>query len=58
VIEGRCLARRTGSVWQRETVAGLQASGRSRPEATTEMLRRYLELMHSGDPVHTWAVHR
>ncbi len=54
VIEGRCLARRTGSVWQRETVAGLQTSGRSRPEATTEMLRRYVELMHLGNPVHTW----
>lgn len=56
VIEGRCLARRTGSVWQRETVATLEAQGADRPAALTEMLRRYTELMHGNTPVHTWAV--
>lgn len=56
VIEGRCLARRTGSVWQRETVAALEAEGADRSAALTEMLRRYTELMHGNTPVHTWPV--
>ena len=54
VIEGRCLARRSGSVWQRETVAALQAQGHTRQEALSEMLRRYITLMHANTPVHTW----
>jgi len=54
VIEGRCVARRTGSVWQRETVAALESAGRDRGAALTEMLDRYVRLMHVGEPVHTW----
>ncbi|GAA2825334.1 glutamate-cysteine ligase family protein [Crossiella cryophila] len=56
VIEERCVARRTGSTWQRETVARLESRGLDRDAALTGMLRRYLELMHSGEPVHTWPV--
>ncbi|MEU5695737.1 glutamate-cysteine ligase family protein [Actinosynnema sp. NPDC020468] len=56
VIEARCLARRTGSVWQRETVLLLESKGLSRDAALAEMLARYLELMHTGEPGHTWPV--
>jgi len=58
VVEGRCVTRQTGSGWQRATVAMMQSHGASRADALTAMLGRYVELMHAGDPVHTWAVHR
>ena len=54
ILERRCVTRRTSSVWQRETVAALEHRGRSRNAALCEMLRRYLEHMRSGEPVHTW----
>ncbi|MEO9220277.1 MAG: glutamate--cysteine ligase, partial [Mycobacteriaceae bacterium] len=54
VIEGRCRTGRTGSVWQRESVAALERRGLSRHDALTQMLRTYTEGMHAGDPVHTW----
>ena len=54
VLERRCVARRTGSVWQRETVAALERRGLSRDAALRGMLRRYLEHMRLGEPVHTW----
>ncbi|RZS40998.1 hypothetical protein EV193_103316 [Herbihabitans rhizosphaerae] len=56
VIEQRCLARRTGSSWQRDTVALLEDRGVDRDAALVGMLRRYVELMHAGAPVHTWPV--
>jgi hypothetical protein len=56
VIEQRCLAQRTGSVWQRETVANLEASGLDRDAALVGMLQRYVELSDTNEPVHTWAV--
>jgi len=54
VLEERCVARRTGSWWQRETVAALQRRGLDRRAALRSMLRRYREHMLSGEPVHTW----
>jgi hypothetical protein len=54
VIEERCLTRRTGSSWQRDTVARLEDRGHTRDTALVEMLRRYIEHMRSGEPVHTW----
>ncbi|WP_309111821.1 glutamate-cysteine ligase family protein [Saccharothrix sp.] len=56
VIEARCLSRRTGSSWQRETVALLEERGVEREVALSAMLARYVELMHNGEPVHTWPV--
>lgn len=53
VIEQRCVARQTGSSWQRETVAALRGDRRA---ALTGMLRRYVEHMHTNQPVHTWPV--
>ncbi|MFB8000501.1 glutamate--cysteine ligase, partial [Streptomyces sp. NPDC056002] len=54
VIEGRAKTGRTGSTWQVKTVQALQSKGMTRPEALAEMLRRYVQLMHSNEPVHTW----
>ncbi|GAA3027002.1 glutamate--cysteine ligase [Actinokineospora globicatena] len=54
VIEARCLARRTGSTWQRAVVADLEAHGYDRDAALATMLRRYIELSAAGEPVHTW----
>ncbi|RKT52334.1 glutamate-cysteine ligase family protein [Saccharothrix australiensis] len=56
VIEARCLSRRTGSQWQRETVALLESRGVDRQGALSAMLGQYVELMHGGEPVHTWPV--
>ncbi len=54
VIEGRCLSGRTGSVWQRESVAKLERGGLRRADALTQMLRTYTEGMHADEPVHAW----
>jgi len=54
VLEQRCVARRTGSSWQRETVAALERRGLGRDAALHGMLRHYRENMLSGEPVHTW----
>ena len=54
VIEQRCVTRRTGASWQRATVQSLAAQGADRPAALAGMLRRYLEHMHSNQPVHAW----
>jgi hypothetical protein len=54
VIEGRCLTGQNGSTWQVATVHRLQAAGFGRDEALRRMTLRYLELMHSNEPAHTW----
>ena len=54
VIEQRCATRRTGASWQRATVQTLENRGADRLTAVKEMLRRYIEHMHSNLPVHTW----
>ncbi|NIJ10333.1 hypothetical protein FHU38_000677 [Saccharomonospora amisosensis] len=54
VIERRCIARRSGSTWQRETVARAQERGLDRDTALATMLRAYLELAEAGEPVHEW----
>ena len=55
IIEQRCLTGRTGAAWQIATVAALtQRSGADRPEALRLMTQRYIEHMHTNQPVHTW----
>jgi gamma-glutamyl:cysteine ligase YbdK (ATP-grasp superfamily) len=54
VIEQRCVTRRTGASWQRATVQALAGLGADRPAALAGMLRRYIEHMHSNQPVHAW----
>ncbi|MBB2891716.1 glutamate--cysteine ligase [Flexivirga oryzae] len=56
VIEDRCRTGQNGASWQIDCVRSLEAQGKDRASALNGMLRRYLELMHAGDPVHTWEV--
>jgi gamma-glutamyl:cysteine ligase YbdK (ATP-grasp superfamily) len=55
IIEQRCLTGRTGAAWQIATVEELTRShGLDRAEALRQMTRRYIEHMHTNEPVHTW----
>ena len=57
IIEQRCLTGQTGAVWQMSTVAELTSrNGLDRREALRQMTQRYIEHMHSNEPVHTWSV--
>ncbi|WP_072801845.1 glutamate-cysteine ligase family protein [Rhodococcoides yunnanense] len=56
VIEGRCLRKVSGSVWQRNAVVDRERAGDSRDAALAGMLGDYVTLMDEGSPVHTWAV--
>ncbi|MFG1684268.1 glutamate--cysteine ligase [Nonomuraea sp. NPDC049269] len=48
IIRQRTRLRRTGSVWQRETLATFGGD-------REQLVRRYRELALSGQPVHTWS---
>jgi gamma-glutamyl:cysteine ligase YbdK (ATP-grasp superfamily) len=55
IIEQRCLTGRTGAAWQIGTVATLtEHGGADRLEALRLMTQRYIEHMHTNEPVHTW----
>jgi hypothetical protein len=55
VIEQRCLTGQNGATWQTGMVRMLEdRGGLSREEALREMTQRYLEFMHTGNPVHSW----
>jgi len=55
IIEQRCLTGRTGAAWQIDTVAALtQRSGADRPGTLRLMTQRYIEHMHTNQPVHSW----
>ena len=54
IIEQRCLTGQNGAAWQIATVDRLSASGLDRREALRQMTLRYIEHMHSNDPVHSW----
>ncbi len=55
IIEQRCLTGQNGAVWQINAAAALaQRDGTDRPEALRLMTQRYIEHMHTNDPVHTW----
>jgi len=55
VIEGRCVTRRNGAVWQTRTVQTLEREHHlDRLSALREMLRRYSAHLHDNEPVHTW----
>jgi gamma-glutamyl:cysteine ligase YbdK (ATP-grasp superfamily) len=57
IIEQRCLTGQTGAAWQTGTVAALtDRAGADRDEALRLMTQRYIEHMHSNEPVHTWPV--
>jgi gamma-glutamyl:cysteine ligase YbdK (ATP-grasp superfamily) len=55
IIEQRCLTGQTGAAWQIATVAELTRNrGLDRREALRQMTQRYIEHMHTNQPVHTW----
>ena len=56
IIEQRCLTGQTGAAWQIDTVAALRRGGADREEALRIMTQRYIERMHTNEPVHTWPV--
>lgn len=56
IIESRCLTERNGASWQVDVVRSLEARGKDRMTALHGMTQRYLERMHSNEPVHTWPI--
>jgi len=56
IIEQRCLTGVNGAEWQVRTFhqIDLEDQPLDRRDALREMLRRYVEHMHSNEPVHTW----
>jgi hypothetical protein len=54
VIEARCLSGVNGARWQIATVDRLENGGADRRSALKGMLERYVEAMHTNEPVHTW----
>ncbi|MFJ9736045.1 glutamate--cysteine ligase [Streptomyces sp. NPDC101169] len=56
VIEERCRRRMNGAAWQAATFHRALEQGLGRAAALSATTRRYAELMHVGEPVHTWPV--
>ncbi|MFF4213411.1 glutamate-cysteine ligase family protein [Streptomyces sp. NPDC001796] len=56
VIEERCRRRVNGASWQAATFHRALERGLDRDAALAATTVRYRELMHAGDPVHTWPV--
>lgn len=56
IIEARCRLRTNGAEWQSAVFHRAMERGLDRRAALVAMTLRYSELMHSGEPVHTWPV--
>jgi hypothetical protein len=58
VIERRCTTHQNGAEWQARTFHRIdeQKQPLDRRDSLREMLRRYVELMHTNEPVHTWPI--
>lgn len=54
IIEQRCITGCNGAAWQAATVHELEAGGMDRLPALHGLLERYIDHMHSNEPVHTW----
>jgi hypothetical protein len=56
IIEQRCIQHTNGAQWQANALHRIERENRTmdRRDALREMLGRYLEYMHSNEPVHTW----
>ncbi len=56
IIEQRCLTQVNGAEWQARTFHQIDSHDQplDRRDALREMLRRYIEHMHTNEPVHTW----
>jgi gamma-glutamyl:cysteine ligase YbdK (ATP-grasp superfamily) len=59
IIEQRCLTGQNGAAWQIGAVEALgDGGGAGRPEALRLMTQRYIEHMHTNEPVHAWPAAR
>ncbi|WP_407935625.1 glutamate-cysteine ligase family protein [Jatrophihabitans cynanchi] len=58
IIEQRCITESNGAEWQVRTFHAVDDARQplDRRDSLREMLRRYVELMHSNQPVHTWPI--
>jgi gamma-glutamyl:cysteine ligase YbdK (ATP-grasp superfamily) len=57
IVEQRCLTGQTGAAWQVATVEAADRNGAGgRREALRLMTQRYIEHMHTNEPVHMWPV--
>ncbi|WBB52759.1 glutamate--cysteine ligase [Verrucosispora sp. WMMD573] len=57
IIEQRCLTGRNGATWQVATLHRLESTDQlDRPDALRQVVRHYVELMHSNRPVHEWPI--
>ena len=58
VIEARCMTHQNGAEWQANAFHAIDEKRQplDRRDSLREMLHRYVELMHSNEPVHTWPV--
>ena len=58
IIEKRCTTLQNGAEWQVRTFHRIDEHKQplDRRDALREMLRRYVDLMHTNEPVHTWPV--
>jgi hypothetical protein len=56
IIEARCINHANGAEWQARTFHAIDEATQplDRRDALREMLRRYIEHMHTNEPVHTW----
>jgi gamma-glutamyl:cysteine ligase YbdK (ATP-grasp superfamily) len=56
IIERRCTAHQNGAEWQARVFHQIDERRQplDRRDALREMLHRYIELMHSNEPVHSW----
>jgi gamma-glutamyl:cysteine ligase YbdK (ATP-grasp superfamily) len=57
-IERRCLTHRNGAEWQVETFHRIEEQRQplDRRDSLREMLRRYVDNMHSNEPVDSWPI--
>ena len=56
-IEQRCITGQTGAAWQIATVEAISGRGGvGRLDALQQMTERYIDHMHTNEPVHTWPV--
>jgi hypothetical protein len=57
IIEQRCLTGQNGAAWQTGMVEALTGRGEAdRAEVLRLMTQRYIEHMHTNEPVHTWPI--
>ena len=57
IIQQRCLTGQNGASWQAATFHQLDVKGHlDRHDTLRRMTRRYIEHMHTNEPVHTWPV--